>query len=133
MFNGREDLAERVRNFWDDGSEEMCFTEMQVLAHHAGALCATDPEALWQAIERPVATVPLDLDDAVGERPRSVAVTATASAGSRSPPSWCARTSTSSGRSGRPSTTCGNSRCRSSRRPVVTSWRSTKPVGHWRY
>jgi DNA-binding transcriptional ArsR family regulator len=62
MFDGREDLAERIRNFWDDGSEEMCFTEMQVLVHHGGATCATDPEVVWQAIERAVATVPLDLD-----------------------------------------------------------------------
>ena len=66
MFNGREDLAERVRSFWDDGSEEMCFTEMQVLAHHGGAICATDPEALWQAIEAAVATVPLGTRHAVG-------------------------------------------------------------------
>jgi DNA-binding transcriptional ArsR family regulator len=62
MFNGREDLAERIRNFWDDGSEEMCFTEMQVLVHHGGATCATDPEEVWQAIENAVATVPLELD-----------------------------------------------------------------------
>ena len=62
MFNGREDLADRVRSFWDDGSDEICFTEMQVLAHHAGALSETDPDALWQAIEAAVATVPLDLE-----------------------------------------------------------------------
>ena len=36
MFKGREDLADRVRNFWNDCSaEESCFTEMQVLAQHA--------------------------------------------------------------------------------------------------
>ena len=62
MFNGREDLADRVRGFWGEGSEETCFTEMQILAHHAGALAETDPDALWQAIESAVATVPLDLD-----------------------------------------------------------------------
>ena len=62
MFNGREDLAERIRNFWDDGSEEMCFTEMQVLVHHGGATCATEPEAVWLAIEKAVATIPLELD-----------------------------------------------------------------------
>ena len=42
MFNGREDLADRVRNFWRDDPDETCFTEMQVLAHHAGALGETD-------------------------------------------------------------------------------------------
>ena len=62
MFNGREDLADCVRGFWGEGSEETCFTEMQVLAHHAGALAETDPGSLWQAIEAAVATVPLDLD-----------------------------------------------------------------------
>jgi DNA-binding transcriptional ArsR family regulator len=61
MFKGREDLAARVRNFWDDCSEEICFTEMQVLAHHAGALNETDPGVLWSAIGAAVATVPLDL------------------------------------------------------------------------
>ncbi len=60
MFTGREDLADRVRDFWD-GSEETCFTEMQVLAQHAGAVATTDPEELWSAIEHAVATVPLDL------------------------------------------------------------------------
>ena len=62
MFNGREDLADRVRNFWNDEPDETCFTEMQVLAHHAGALGETVPDALWEAIETAVATVPLDLD-----------------------------------------------------------------------
>jgi DNA-binding transcriptional ArsR family regulator len=61
MFNGREDLADCVRNFWS-GPDEICFTEMQVLAHHGGALGETVPEALWEAIETAVATVPLDLD-----------------------------------------------------------------------
>ena len=62
MFEGREALAERVRAFWGDDSEELCFTEMQVLAHHAGATTETDPAALWLAIEGAVATVPLDLE-----------------------------------------------------------------------
>jgi DNA-binding transcriptional ArsR family regulator len=61
IFRGREDLAERVRAFWDDTTEESGFTEMQVLAQHAGALGATDPEELWSAIEGAVPTVPLDL------------------------------------------------------------------------
>ncbi len=62
MFNGREDLADRVKSFWDDGSDEICFTEVQALAHHAGALGQTRPSALWQAIEVGVATVPIDLE-----------------------------------------------------------------------
>ena len=63
MFKGREDLADRVRTFWNDCSEEdACFTEMQVLAQHANAVSATDPDVLWPAIEQAVATVPLDLE-----------------------------------------------------------------------
>jgi DNA-binding transcriptional ArsR family regulator len=61
MFKGREDLADRVRSFWGDCSEEMCFTEMQVLVQHAGALRATDPDAVWAAIEDAVGTIPIDL------------------------------------------------------------------------
>ena len=133
MFNGREDLADRVRNFWGDGSDETCFTEMQVLAHHAGALGETDPDALWRAIEAAVATVPLDLEHPVREPRGPRRCTWTASASSGSPPSCCGRTWTSSRRSGGPWTTCGNRRCPSSRRPGVTSWPSTSAVGHWRH
>jgi DNA-binding transcriptional ArsR family regulator len=61
MFKGREDLADRVRNFWGDCSEEMCFTEMQVLVQHAGAVRATEADAVWAAIEEAVGTIPLDL------------------------------------------------------------------------
>ena len=56
----REALVERVRAFWSD-SEETCFTEMQVLAHHAGALEETSPPALWAALEGAISTVPTDL------------------------------------------------------------------------
>jgi DNA-binding transcriptional ArsR family regulator len=62
IFDGKEELANRVREFWDDGSDESCFAEMQILAHHAGAFSETDAEAFWRAIERAAATVPLDLD-----------------------------------------------------------------------
>jgi DNA-binding transcriptional ArsR family regulator len=62
MFNGREELADRVRTFWKDEAEETCFTEVQILAQHVGALTETDPETLWLAIEEAVATVPLDLE-----------------------------------------------------------------------
>jgi DNA-binding transcriptional ArsR family regulator len=61
MFNGREDLADRVKNFWDDGCDEIYFTEMQALAHLGGALSETNPDVLWQAIGAAVATVPVDL------------------------------------------------------------------------
>ncbi len=62
IFDGREHLAERIRTFWEDGSEEMCFTEMQVLAHHGAALTGTDPEALWAALESAVGSMPPELD-----------------------------------------------------------------------
>jgi DNA-binding transcriptional ArsR family regulator len=61
IFKGREDLAGRVRTFWEDGSEETCFSEMQVLAQHAGAVRATDPDELWRAMGAAVPTIPLDL------------------------------------------------------------------------
>jgi DNA-binding transcriptional ArsR family regulator len=61
MFDGREELAERVRDFWSDQMVETCFTEMQVLAHHGGAIGETSPEGLWRALEQAVRTVPLDL------------------------------------------------------------------------
>lgn len=61
MFKGREDLADRVRTFWDDCSDEMCFSEMQVLAQHAGVVSSTDPDELWAGIRSAVATIPLDL------------------------------------------------------------------------
>ena len=61
IFNGREDLAERVRTFWDDGADETCFTEMQILAHYAGALTGPTRRAVGR-LESAVPTVPLDLD-----------------------------------------------------------------------
>lgn len=72
-FNGREHLVDSVRAFWDDVSCELGFTEMQVLAYHAGALTETDPGRLWGALEQAVATVPLDLQIA-SERPEERAV-----------------------------------------------------------
>jgi DNA-binding transcriptional ArsR family regulator len=62
MFNGREHLTDCIRGFWNDGSDETCFEEMQILANHAGATTETDPDALWRAIERAVQSVPLDLE-----------------------------------------------------------------------
>jgi DNA-binding transcriptional ArsR family regulator len=61
-FDDRPDLAERVRTFWGDTDDETSFTEMHILAYYSGALHATDPDVLWQALERAIPTVPLDLD-----------------------------------------------------------------------
>jgi DNA-binding transcriptional ArsR family regulator len=58
---GREELAERVRTFWSDTSVGICCTEMQVLAHHAGALGETSPGALWDALKGALSTVPTDI------------------------------------------------------------------------
>jgi DNA-binding transcriptional ArsR family regulator len=68
MFDGREGLVDSVRNFWDDFSGELGFTEMQILAHHGGVLSETDPGHLWLALEQAVQTVPLDLE-VPSERP----------------------------------------------------------------
>ena len=62
IINGRKDLADRVRGFWDDGSEEICFSELHILAQHAGVTCETDPDVLWPALEAAVGTVPFELD-----------------------------------------------------------------------
>ncbi|HEY1828878.1 MAG TPA: metalloregulator ArsR/SmtB family transcription factor [Acidimicrobiales bacterium] len=59
VFVGRDELRERVATFWNDTA--VCYTELQALAHHGGAICETSPEALWPAIEAAVATIPLDL------------------------------------------------------------------------
>jgi DNA-binding transcriptional ArsR family regulator len=61
-FDGRPELEERVRTFWGDTDDETSFTEMHILAYYSGALDATDPDVLWQALERAIPTVPLDLD-----------------------------------------------------------------------
>jgi ArsR family transcriptional regulator len=61
LLEGREALVRRVRAFWAGCSPETCFHEMQVLAHHAGALGETSPEALWDALEGALATVPTDI------------------------------------------------------------------------
>ena len=60
-FDDRPGLAERVRTFWDDTDDETSFTEVHILAHYSGALDATDPDLVWQALERAIPTVPLDL------------------------------------------------------------------------
>ena len=62
MFSGREDLADRVRGFWGEGSEETSSTELQILAQYAGVTCETNPDLVWPALEAAVATVPLELE-----------------------------------------------------------------------
>jgi DNA-binding transcriptional ArsR family regulator len=57
----RPALSDRIRAFWDDKGDPTCFSEIQVLAHHAGALGETSPAAFWAALEGAVATVPTDL------------------------------------------------------------------------
>jgi ArsR family transcriptional regulator len=60
-FDGREELREQVRTFWNDGQSDTCFAEMQILAHHGGAICATSPDELWAAVRAAIETCPLDL------------------------------------------------------------------------
>jgi DNA-binding transcriptional ArsR family regulator len=61
LLGHRTDLVERVCSFWGDADGDTCFAEMQVLAHHAGALGETNPAALWAALEAALPTVPTDL------------------------------------------------------------------------
>jgi DNA-binding transcriptional ArsR family regulator len=60
LFDTRPDLVERVLAFWPEQAD-LCFTELQCLAHHAGALGETSPEALWKALREAVDTIPTDL------------------------------------------------------------------------
>ena len=61
LLEQREDLIDRICAFWGDTGPGVCFTELQILAHHAGALGEPSPAALWAAVENAVATVPTDL------------------------------------------------------------------------
>src|ERR1700722_18365370 len=61
LLEGREELIDQIRSFWTGCSPETFFTELLVLAHHAGALSETSPEALWEALEGALATVPTDI------------------------------------------------------------------------
>jgi ArsR family transcriptional regulator len=57
----REDLVERIHAFWADDGPGVCFTEVQILAHHAGALGESSPPELWAALESAIPTVSTDL------------------------------------------------------------------------
>jgi len=61
ILEQRDDVVDRIRAFWADTGPGICFTEVQILAHHAGALGETSPTALWTALESAVPTVPTDL------------------------------------------------------------------------
>jgi DNA-binding transcriptional ArsR family regulator len=61
ILGEHEDLVDRIRTFWTDLGPGVCFTEVQILAHHADALGETSPTALWAALEAAVPTVPTDL------------------------------------------------------------------------
>jgi DNA-binding transcriptional ArsR family regulator len=61
ILGQRDDVVDRIRTFWADVGPGICFTEVQILAHHAGALGETSPTALWAALESAVPTVPTDL------------------------------------------------------------------------
>jgi ArsR family transcriptional regulator, arsenate/arsenite/antimonite-responsive transcriptional repressor len=61
LLGRRDDLVERIRSFWGEDGPGICFTEAQILAHHAGALGETSPTELWAALERAIPTVPTDL------------------------------------------------------------------------
>jgi DNA-binding transcriptional ArsR family regulator len=61
VLRQHEDLVDRIRTFWADLGPGVCFTEVQILAHHADALGETSPTALWAALEAAVPTVPTDL------------------------------------------------------------------------
>jgi ArsR family transcriptional regulator, arsenate/arsenite/antimonite-responsive transcriptional repressor len=59
LYSENGELCDRTREFWSDGMS--CFAELQVLAHHAGALEVTDFSLLRSRAEAALATVPLDL------------------------------------------------------------------------
>jgi len=60
LLGKRDELGDRIRAFWGD-HPGACFTEVQILAHHAGALGENSPTALWPALEAAIETVPTDL------------------------------------------------------------------------
>jgi DNA-binding transcriptional ArsR family regulator len=61
ILGQREEVVDRIRAFWAEVGPGTCFTEVQILAHHAGALGESSPGALWEALESAVPTVPTDL------------------------------------------------------------------------
>jgi len=59
LYTDRPELGERLRRFWEDGVT--CRPELDVLAHHAGALEETSFAGLRAAIEANLATLPAEL------------------------------------------------------------------------
>jgi len=60
LYGGDPGLADRVRGFWPDDPIS-CLPELDVLAHHAGALEEMDFDALRRALEEAAAEVPLEM------------------------------------------------------------------------
>ena len=59
LYDEHPELADRVRDFWDD--ELGCFIELEVLAAWADALEVVDLESLLPVLADALTTVPLDL------------------------------------------------------------------------
>ena len=96
MFKGRKTSQTGSANFWGDGAEETCFTEMQVLAQHAGARRRDGPGRALGGPRDGGGHRPARPGDALGERPRTGRYSSLASASSGSRLRYCARTSSSS-------------------------------------
>lgn len=60
LYGEHEGLRERVLGIWNDGIRYCA--ELEVLAHHAGVIDATDFETARKGFESGLATVPLDLE-----------------------------------------------------------------------
>jgi ArsR family transcriptional regulator len=61
LYRDRPELRDRLLAFWSDGGPT-CFAEVEVMAHHAGAIETTDFPTLRQRIESALATFPLDME-----------------------------------------------------------------------
>lgn len=60
LYEQRSDLLDRVLGFWSDGMT--CFSEDEVIAHHAGALFVTDFTTFRTRAEATLGSIPLDLE-----------------------------------------------------------------------
>jgi ArsR family transcriptional regulator, arsenate/arsenite/antimonite-responsive transcriptional repressor len=60
LYRDHPDLQDRVLGFWTDGGPT-CFAEAEVMAHHAGAVEATDFPTFRARTEAAMASFPLDL------------------------------------------------------------------------
>ncbi len=60
LYDEHGDLLDRILSFWSDGMT--CCTEVQVMAHHAGAISVTDFSTFRSRIEATVRSISLDLE-----------------------------------------------------------------------